>query len=211
MSAQETQIRSDQDETLLSVDNLSVEFAVSDGRIQALRDVSLSIESGETLGIAGESGSGKSTLAYAIVRYLDNNAHVPEGSIEFKGRDLLEMLPAELRSVRGKQIAHVAQNASRALNPSMRIGKQIRETIELHQDVSGEEAQNRVHEVLDQVNIPDPWRSRNGTRTNCPAASNSGRSSRRGWPVTPTCSSSTSRRPGWTSRRRRNCSTSSRN
>jgi peptide/nickel transport system ATP-binding protein len=69
---------------------------------------------------------------------------------------MLEMSDKELRSIRGNQIAHVAQNAGRALNPSMRIGKQIRETIELHQDVSGKEAQDRVHEVLAQVNIPDP-------------------------------------------------------
>lgn len=143
--------------SLLDVDGLNVEFTVKDGRIKALRDVSISLQKGETLGIAGESGSGKSTLALAILRYLDNNAHVPSGEINFKGQDLLEMSKDELRSLRGNHIAHVAQNASTALNPSMRIGAQIREAIIRYQDVSGkDEAMQRVYDVLEQVNIPDP-------------------------------------------------------
>jgi peptide/nickel transport system ATP-binding protein len=142
---------------LLSVDSLDVEFSVKNGTIRALRDVSMSLQTGETLGIVGESGSGKSTLALAIVRYLDNNATIPNGRIEFKGRDMYDLSKSELRNIRGKELAHVAQNASRSLNPSITIGSQIRETIELHQDLSGEdEAMDRVYEVLEQVNIPNP-------------------------------------------------------
>ncbi|PSP84828.1 peptide ABC transporter ATP-binding protein [Halobacteriales archaeon QS_1_68_17] len=157
MSRQDFDRRSSQGDRLLSVDGLNVEFAVPGGTIRALRDVSISVETGETLGIAGESGSGKSTLALAIVRYLDSNARVPSGEIRFKGRDLLGMSRRELQSLRGNEIAHVAQNASRALNPSLTIGEQIKETVELHQDVSGNAAaMERVYEVLHQVNIPDP-------------------------------------------------------
>lgn len=144
-------------EPLLSIDSLDVTFEVADGTIEALRDVSLDIEKGETVGLAGESGSGKSTLALAVVRYLDANGRVDGGSITFEGTDLLDASKRELRSIRGNRIAHVAQNPGRALNPSMTIGAQIRETIELHQDVEGSDGlTERVHEVLEQVNLPNP-------------------------------------------------------
>lgn len=142
---------------MLEVENLNVEFSVPDGTVHALRDVSLALNQGETLGIAGESGSGKSTLALAIVRYLDSNGRVSNGSIRFEGRDLLGATNKELRSIRGGKIAHVAQNPAQALNPSMTIGEQISESVRLHQDLdSPDDARERAIEVLDQVNIPDP-------------------------------------------------------
>ena len=153
----ETPTRRTDQETLLSVDSLDVKFEVADGNIHALRDVSLAVEKGETVGLAGESGSGKSTLALAIVQYLDANGWVDDGSITFEGEDLLSASKRELRSIRGNRIAHVAQNPSSSLNPSMTIGAQIRETIELHQDIdSDEEGTRRVHDVLEQVNLPNP-------------------------------------------------------
>lgn len=162
MSQQQYNDSREIEEALLSVDSLDVEFAVDDGTIHALRDVSMTIQKGEMLGIAGESGSGKSTLALAILRYLDDNARIPNGSVIFKGRDLLELSKSELRSVRGKEIAHVAQNAGKALNPSMRIGEQIKESVVRYQDVSGKkEAMEGVYEVLEQVNIPDPKETAN--------------------------------------------------
>ena len=151
------QIQRSEQETLLSVDSLDVKFKVADGTIHALRDVSLDIEKGETVGLAGESGSGKSTLALAIVQYLDSNGWVDDGAITFEGEDLLSASKGELRSIRGNRIAHVAQNPGRALNPSMTIGAQVRETIKLHQETQNKkETIERVHEVLDQVNLPDP-------------------------------------------------------
>ena len=157
MSRQENQTHEDTDTDLLRVDSLDVEFSAKEGTIRALRDVSMTVQQGETVGIVGESGSGKSTLALAIVRYLANNARIPNGTITFKGQDVYELSQAELRTIRGNEIAHVAQNASRALNPSLRIGTQIKESIELHQDpASDEAAMERVYEVLEQVNIPDP-------------------------------------------------------
>src|SRR6056297_492000 len=142
---------------LLDVDSVSVEFSVPDGTVKALRDVSVTVEKGETLGIAGESGSGKSTLALAIVRYLASNGRITEGSIEFKGRDVYSLSRSELQGIRGNQIAHVAQNPASALNPSMVIGEQIKETIDLHQDHETDEAAwEQVYDVLRQVNIPQP-------------------------------------------------------
>ena len=156
MTAQKQAERAVQ-ETLLSVDSLDVKFEVEDGIIHALRDVSLAVEKGETVGLAGESGSGKSTLAYAIVRYLDSNGWVDDGSITFDGVDLLSVSDEELRAIRGNRIAHVAQNPSSSLNPSMKIGAQVRESIELHQTTDDtEDANERVYEVLEQVNLPDP-------------------------------------------------------
>jgi len=144
-------------DVLLDVDSVSVEFSVPDGTVEALRDVSVRVEKGETLGIAGESGSGKSTLALAIVRYLASNGHITDGSISFKGRDLYALSKGELRTIRGNEVAHVAQNPASALNPSMVIGEQIKETIDLHQDPESDEAAwDQVYEVLRQVNIPHP-------------------------------------------------------
>jgi len=157
MSSQHVAREQHSEAALLDVDSLNVEFRVSHGSIRALRDVSMTIDEGETVGVVGESGSGKSTLALAIVRYLDSNAQIPSGTIEFKGQDIHGLSKDKLKEIRGNELAHVAQNASRALNPSITIGDQIKEAIELHQDVSGDvEPMERVYDVLAEVNIPNP-------------------------------------------------------
>jgi peptide/nickel transport system ATP-binding protein len=142
---------------LLDVQSLNVSFEITGGQIHALRDVSLEVRKGETVGIAGESGSGKSTLALAVARHLDSNGRIQSGSIWFAGTDLRKVTQDELRSLRGARIAHVAQNAATALNPSLRIGEQISEAISLHQQaVSPENLTDKVQDVLDQVNLPEP-------------------------------------------------------
>jgi peptide/nickel transport system ATP-binding protein len=151
-----TTVESDANETLLSVDSLSVEFRTDHGTVKALRDVSLNLDRGETLGIAGESGSGKSTLALSIVRYLDKNGSMTNGSIRFKNYTLEDLSANTIRSIRGNELAHVPQDPEKSLNPSLTVGEQIKEVIELHQDVDNEGAIDRVHEVLGEVNIPDP-------------------------------------------------------
>ena len=142
--------------SLLRVDSLTVEYDTDEGALQALRDVSLDISLGETYGLAGESGSGKSTLALSILRYLGKNGEITSGALEFDGESLLDLSSRELRAIRGNRVAHVPQDPKKSLNPSVRAGEQIAETIRLHQDVRKKEAKQRVYDLLEQMNIPDP-------------------------------------------------------
>ncbi|HWN55704.1 MAG TPA: ATP-binding cassette domain-containing protein, partial [Methylomirabilota bacterium] len=119
-------------EPALQIERLSVSFDTPRGEVKALRDVSLEMEAGEVFGVAGESGSGKSTLAYAIMRDLAQNARVAGGAIRFAGDDLLRLAPDALRSIRGRRIAMVYKDPKSALNPSMRVGQQIAEVLEIH-------------------------------------------------------------------------------
>lgn len=141
---------------LLELDSVSVEYATDSGAVRALRSVSLEVNRGESLGLAGESGSGKSTLALAVLDYLAENAKLEATDIRFKGRSIPGLSSSELRSIRGNEIAHVPQDPRLSLNPSIRVGKQIGEVLELHQGLSEREARERTYELLDEVNIPEP-------------------------------------------------------
>jgi peptide/nickel transport system ATP-binding protein len=141
---------------LLTIDSLSVGYETDEGVVHALRNISLELEAGEILGIAGESGSGKSTLALSVLRYLGANGRVTGGDMQFNGESLLNLSNAELADLRGNKISHVPQNPQRALNPALTVGEQIRETIERHQDCSPETARQRTLEMLADVEIPDP-------------------------------------------------------
>lgn len=144
-------------DSLLQVDSVNVTYTQGGKNIRAVRDVSLHLEKGETVGLVGESGSGKSTLAKAIVRYLDENGSVTKGDIYFKGESLLAKTKDELKVIRGGEIAHVAQSPSKALNPSIQIGDQIKEVIKIHRNpTDDDEAMEQVYDVLSEVNIPDP-------------------------------------------------------
>ena len=146
----------DHEDAVLEIDSLTVEYITNDGPLRAVRDLSLPIYEGETFGLAGESGSGKSTLALSVLRYLGGNGRVVDGEIRFKGTSVLDCSKTELRSIRGNQIAHVPQSPDTALNPSLTVGEQIAETIELHRDVPKDEAWQQTYETLEEVNLPDP-------------------------------------------------------
>jgi oligopeptide/dipeptide ABC transporter ATP-binding protein len=142
--------------SVLEVKNLSVHFETPLGRIHALRGVNLQIAPEETLGIAGESGSGKSTLAYAIMNYLSSNGRIAEGKIFFMGENLLDKRRDELRKIWGNRIAMVYQDPKSSLNPTKPIGHQIAEVFQIHQSLSSKDAWNRMLNLLNLVNIPDP-------------------------------------------------------
>jgi len=143
-------------EHILEIDSLHVEYSTPRGAVRAVRDVSLDIEQGEIIGIAGESGSGKSTLALALLQYLGDNGHITDGSVTFQGTSLTDLSDNELQAIRGNEIAHVAQDAKKALNPSLTVGEQITETVKQHRDVSKAEAREHAIQTLEDVNIPDP-------------------------------------------------------
>jgi oligopeptide/dipeptide ABC transporter ATP-binding protein len=141
---------------LLDVRALSVHFETDGGPLRVLRDVSLEIAPGETFGLAGESGSGKTTLGYTILKGLAPNARVTSGAVLFDGRDLLGMSEDELRRVRGRRIAMVYQDPRSALNPTVRIGAQIAEVLEIHERMPANAALRRAQDLLELVNIADP-------------------------------------------------------
>jgi len=141
---------------VLDITSLDVQYETEGKPVKAVRDVSLHIEQGETVGIAGESGSGKSTLALAVMRYLGANGRITGGDIKFNGESLLELSSEELTSLRGNRIAHVPQDPKTSLNPSLKVGEQIAETLRIHRDISKQESMERVYDVLQQVDLPDP-------------------------------------------------------
>jgi peptide/nickel transport system ATP-binding protein len=123
----------------------------------ALRDVSFSIERGESYGLVGESGSGKSTAALALVRYLPSNGRVSSGSISINGLDPLSMGTSALRDLRASTVSMVYQEPGRALNPSLRVGRQIAEVFQIAGQSSGD-ATASAEDMLRKVQISDPGR-----------------------------------------------------
>ncbi len=139
---------------LLSVDHLTIRFRQQ----EVVRDLSVSIGSGEVLGLVGESGSGKSVTSLAILGLLDPSAHI-QGSIRFDGTDLLALRAEALRSYRGRRIAMIFQEPMTALNPVMPIGRQIAEAVETHQPtLTGRQVKQAVLAGLHAVALPEPER-----------------------------------------------------
>jgi len=144
--------------TLLAVDTLRVEFWTQRGTVYAVNGVSFEIAAGETLGIVGESGCGKSVTSLAILGLLPRAGRVTSGSAIFDGRNLIGLSDAELRRVRGREIAMIFQDPMTSLNPVLTVGRQIRETLEAHFGMARKAAQSRVVELLEQVGIPEARR-----------------------------------------------------
>ena len=138
----------------LEVTDLDVAYRIRGRDRQVLRDVSFSIAKGESYGLVGESGCGKSTAAFAIVRHLARNGRIRSGSVLVDGRDLLKVSRAELREIRARSISMVYQDASRALNPSIRVGRQIAEVFEILGS-QRKEATERAEAMLRKVQIAD--------------------------------------------------------
>ncbi|MFZ0028509.1 MAG: ABC transporter ATP-binding protein [Pseudolabrys sp.] len=142
---------------ILSIRDLSIAFGRGDREVLAVDHVSFDIRKGETMALVGESGSGKSITALSVMKLLPYpSAHHPSGSIKFQGRELLTLTEAQIRHVRGNDIAIIFQEPMTSLNPLHTIEKQIREILMLHQGITGEAALARIVELLSQVGIPDP-------------------------------------------------------
>lgn len=141
---------------LLQIENLEVSFSSLYGQTDVLEDVNIEIDKGEIVGIVGESGSGKSVTALSILGLLDKNAKLNDGRILYKDKDLLSMTENQLQTLRGKEIGMVFQEPMTALNPTMKIGKQISNVIRRHRKVSRKEAQRLSVEALKDVQIKSP-------------------------------------------------------
>lgn len=146
------------DGPILEIDRLSISFFTRLREIPAVMDFSVSVMPGEAVGLVGESGCGKSTVALGVMRDLGKNGRIVGGSTRFKGRDMGEMTEAELRDIRGNEIAMIYQEPMASLNPAMKIGKQLMEVPMIHEGVSKEEAYKRALEVVGDVRLPDPER-----------------------------------------------------
>ncbi len=144
---------------LISVENLRVEFETPAGVVRAVDGVSWSVQPGETMALVGESGCGKSVSALAVMRLLARPAgRVAGGRVMFEGRDLLALPEAEMRALRGRDIAMIFQEPMTSLNPILSIGLQIMEPLKIHLGMDEETARARAVELLGLVGIPDAER-----------------------------------------------------
>ena len=146
---------------LLEVESLTTHYRILRGWVRAVENVSFKVEQGEALGIAGESGSGKSTIALSLLRILPAGGHIRKGKIVFNGKDLVPLSEPEMRKFRWKGISIVFQGAMNAMNPVYKVGDQIGEAIELHEEgVSSSDVKERVAKLLETVGI-EPSRANN--------------------------------------------------
>ncbi len=143
---------------ILEIDNLTVAYHQGDEWLQAVRNVSLAIDRGETVGLVGESGSGKTTLALAVMGYLPEKGAITQGKIYYTGRDLLALKRSGIRQIWGSEITMVPQDALSSLNPSMRLGDQVAELLRHNLRLNRDEARDRTRELFEMVRLGDPER-----------------------------------------------------
>lgn len=139
---------------LLTVKDLRVEFKTDDGNVTAVNDLNFTLERGQTLGIMGESGSGKSQTAFALMGLLAKNG-ITHGSAHFAGQELLGLSESELNKIRAKKIAMIFQDPMTSLNPYMKVGAQLKESLILHQGMDNKSAQAEAIKMMDAVRIPE--------------------------------------------------------
>lgn len=143
-------------DNLIDVRNLKISFRTNHGKLYAVRDISFSVKRGETLAIVGESGSGKSVTSRAILGILAQNAEIDGGEIIFEGNDLLKLSEAQMCDIRRKKIAMVFQDPLSALNPIVKVGKQITEVMLLKKKYTKKQAKERAVSLMSEVGIPNP-------------------------------------------------------
>ncbi len=138
---------------ILEINDLRMYYTTKKGDVKAVEDVSLEVAKGESVGLVGESGCGKTSIGISILKLLPDNARILEGEVLFKGEDLVPKTEDEMRSVRWNGISMIFQAAMNALNPVYKVGDQIVEAIMLHEDVSKDEAYDRVAALYELVGM----------------------------------------------------------
>lgn len=142
-------------EKLLKIKNLSINYETNDETVQAVTNLEIELNEGETLGLVGETGAGKTTTALGIMRLVPNPpGKIKSGEILFEGDNLLEISEDKMRGIRGQKISMIFQDPMTSLNPVLTVGEQIAEVIEIHEKVSSSEALNKAGEMLELVGIP---------------------------------------------------------
>ncbi len=141
---------------ILEVKNLKTYFYTEGGAVKAVDDVDIVVRRGEVLGLVGESGCGKSVTSLSIMRLVSDPGRIVAGKIVFDDEDLLKLPEKRMVDIRGNRISMIFQQPQSSLNPVFRVGDQLSEAIELHQDVTKEEARQRGIELLRMVGIPEP-------------------------------------------------------
>jgi oligopeptide transport system ATP-binding protein len=144
-------------DSILQVNDLQISFSTHAGEVQAVRGVSFDLRRGETLAIVGESGSGKTVTAKSLLRLLpEANTRIKGGEAIFEGEDILKLSEQRMQKIRGEKIAMVFQDPMTSLDPTMKIGSQITESLKKHLGLSGQKARERAVELLTLVGIPNP-------------------------------------------------------
>ena len=141
---------------LLEVKNLNTSFHIGVGTVQAVRGVSFHVEEGESIGIVGESGSGKSMISHTIMGLISRSDVDIAGKVVFDGVDLLQLSRAELRGYQGEELSIIFQEPMTSLNPTMKIGPQVEESLFIHTDLSKEERRARALEAMELAELDHP-------------------------------------------------------
>ncbi|MBU0696813.1 MAG: ABC transporter ATP-binding protein, partial [Bacteroidetes bacterium] len=141
--------------SLLKVENLNIHFKTEDGDFHAVKGINLALKKGEIIGLVGESGSGKSVSSLALMRLLDKNSRT-EGKVFFEGTNLLDLSEKEMQAYRGNRIAMIFQEPMTSLNPVITCGKQVAETILIHQKKDKQSAKQKTIQLFQEVKLPDP-------------------------------------------------------
>ena len=142
--------------SLLEIKNLHIHFIRASQTVKAVEGVDLAIGEGEILALVGESGSGKTMTGLSITRILPKSARIISGQIFFQNKDLFKVSKQEIESIRGKEISYIFQEAAASLNPVLTIGKQLQETIMLHQEVNGSRALDLAADFLRLAHLAGP-------------------------------------------------------
>src|SRR6478609_6829706 len=151
-----TQTRTGPGGPVLDVRELNASFLTRRGEVRAVRDISFTLQQGETLALVGESGSGKTATAMSLLRMLPGTGRITSGQILFQGQDLLKLSQRKMTKLRGRQIGLIPQDPAASLNPLMTVGQHLTELLGVHLGMRGRAARARTIELLDLVGIPEP-------------------------------------------------------